>query len=357
MVVRRKLRSVGIWVNRESIAFRNVPGYYFVASSSPLEDIAPRRAARPRTARLRACVAGGDLVSTRRAMRTSSAPPFHRDRERDSLYKPEPGVVEFIDERLFRTTIDLPAHVPTGEYQVEAMLMVGGEVISTRDVGAQHREGGLFGGRFHLRTDRRGPLRRHCYRARAGGRMAGQLRLPQGLRTRRDRCHDRAGAERTGRGARRRAGHFPGLRPRTIGHSEVAARFAALRAKNSGGQVALLHVVQPPEFQHWAAVGELMRARDARGSGKPSSSPSPPRWRRSQASTPSTAVREGGIGDEILGHIGENESINLLVVGAAPPDQGHGSLIFLARRPARRPAQTFRSWSFPATSTISSSRT
>ena len=38
-------------------------------------------------------------------------------------------------------------------------------------------------------------------------------------------------------------------------------------------------------------------------------------------------MREGGIGDEILGHIAENESINLLVVGAAPPDQGRGSLI------------------------------
>ena len=48
------------------------------------------------------------------------------------LYKLEPGVVEFIDERLFRTTIDLPAHVPTGEYLVEGMLLVDGEVLSTR---------------------------------------------------------------------------------------------------------------------------------------------------------------------------------------------------------------------------------
>jgi hypothetical protein len=32
-------------------------------------------------------------------------------------------------------------------------------------------------------------------------------------------------------------------------------------------------------------------------------------------------------GDEILGHIAENDAINLLVVGAAPPDQGRGSLI------------------------------
>ena len=42
-------------------------------------------------------------------------------------------------------------------------------------------------------------------------------------------------------------------------HSAVAARFAAMRAQNSGGGVALLHVTQPPEFQHWATVGERMR--------------------------------------------------------------------------------------------------
>ena len=57
---------------------------------------------------------------------------LHRHRERDSLYRSEPGIVEFIDERLFRTTIELPAHVPTGAYVVEGMLLVDGEVLSTR---------------------------------------------------------------------------------------------------------------------------------------------------------------------------------------------------------------------------------
>ena len=41
VVVRRKRRSAGVWVNQEAIAFRNVPGYYFVAASRPLEEIAP----------------------------------------------------------------------------------------------------------------------------------------------------------------------------------------------------------------------------------------------------------------------------------------------------------------------------
>ena len=131
VVVRRKRQSAGVWINQEAIAFRNVPGYYFVAASRPLEEIAPaefldRRQLGSERLLLEAIWfdTSGDADEFRAAL--------HRHRERDSLYRSEPGTVEFIDERLFRTTIDLPAHVPTGDYVVEATLVVGGEALSTR---------------------------------------------------------------------------------------------------------------------------------------------------------------------------------------------------------------------------------
>ena len=131
VVVRRKRQSAGVWINQEAIAFRNVPGYYFVAASRPLEEIAPaeyldRKQLGSERLLLEAIWfdTSGDADEFRAAL--------HRHRERDSLYKSAPGMVEFIDERLFRTTIDLPAHVPTGDYVVEATLVMGGEVLSTR---------------------------------------------------------------------------------------------------------------------------------------------------------------------------------------------------------------------------------
>ena len=42
---------------------------------------------------------------------------------------------------------------------------------------------------------------------------------------------------------------------------------------------------------------------------------------------PQREVREGRIGDEILGFISAPASVDLLVVGAAPPDQNRGSRI------------------------------
>lgn len=108
--------------------------------------------------------------------------------------------------------------------------------------------------------------------------------------------------------------------------SLVAARFAALRAQNSGGGVALLHVTQPPEFQHWAAVGERMRE-ETLDEAESLLDEMAAEVETILGAKPSRHIREGHIGEEILAHIEEAKTIDLLVVGAAPPDEGHGSLI------------------------------
>jgi nucleotide-binding universal stress UspA family protein len=99
-----------------------------------------------------------------------------------------------------------------------------------------------------------------------------------------------------------------------------------MRAQNSGGRVALLHVTQPPEFQHWAAVGERMRE-ETREDAEAMLNDLAGEVEAMLNVRPALHIREGGIGEEILAHIEESESIDLLVVGAAPPDDGHGSLI------------------------------
>src|SRR5215831_5962104 len=39
MTVRRKSRIAGIWMNSQEVTFANVPSFYFVAASRPLEEI------------------------------------------------------------------------------------------------------------------------------------------------------------------------------------------------------------------------------------------------------------------------------------------------------------------------------
>jgi nucleotide-binding universal stress UspA family protein len=114
--------------------------------------------------------------------------------------------------------------------------------------------------------------------------------------------------------------------------SRVAVRYACRRAKNTGGTVSLLHVIEPPEFQHWAAVGDVMDAerREEAGHLLDDLSLEVNDW---AGMRPSLTVREGEIGEEILAAVREDPHIDVLVVGAAEPGDRRFSLItFLAEK-------------------------
>lgn len=114
--------------------------------------------------------------------------------------------------------------------------------------------------------------------------------------------------------------------------SRVAVRYACWRARNTGGTVSLLHVIEPPEFQHWAAVGDVMDAerREEAGNLLDDLSLEVNDW---AGVRPALLVREGEIGEEILAAVKEDSDIDVLVVGAAEPGDRRFSLItFLAEK-------------------------
>jgi nucleotide-binding universal stress UspA family protein len=109
-------------------------------------------------------------------------------------------------------------------------------------------------------------------------------------------------------------------------HSRVAVHFACLRALNSGGRVALLHVLPPPEFQHWIAVGEIMRE-ETREDAEALLRTMAGEVQERLGFMPEINVREGAIGEEILDQVDEDGNIDILVVGAVPGSEGHGKLV------------------------------
>jgi uncharacterized protein (TIGR02186 family) len=129
MAVRRKSRIAGIWMNSQEITFANVPSFYFVAASRPLEEIvSPGAAALYRLG-----------VSKLQIRAESGTPPEITDsfgaaliatQQRAKLFPTIVGKVHFIGERLFRTTIEFPSNVPTGTYLVAAYLIRDRDVIS-----------------------------------------------------------------------------------------------------------------------------------------------------------------------------------------------------------------------------------
>ena len=107
---------------------------------------------------------------------------------------------------------------------------------------------------------------------------------------------------------------------------KVALRFACGRARNTGGRVALLYVVEPSDFQHWMAVGDLMRE-EARSEGEQLLQKLAAQVQALTDSMPELHVREGARREELLKLIDEDPSISILVLGASVDKRGPGPLI------------------------------
>lgn len=107
---------------------------------------------------------------------------------------------------------------------------------------------------------------------------------------------------------------------------KVALRFACGRAKRTGGRVALLYVIEPTDFQHWMAVGDLMRE-EARSEAEQLLQKLAAQASEWSGSMPVLYLREGSRRDALLELIDEEPSISILVLGASTGPGGPGPLV------------------------------
>jgi uncharacterized protein (TIGR02186 family) len=129
--VRRKSREFGIWINTASMRFDEVPSFYRVASSRPLDQITTqgmRQRLQIGIESVRAVPATAADTAEIAAFRDG----LTRARLRAELWQDQPAPVTFLGSKLFRTRISFPPNVPTGIYNVEVFLVKDG-----REIGAQ----------------------------------------------------------------------------------------------------------------------------------------------------------------------------------------------------------------------------
>ena len=132
-VVRRKDQIAGIWVNADEMTFRNVPTFYFVASSRPIEQIThPDVQARLELGLQHLNVQPVDVEGREISEIAAFEDALIRNKQRMNLYVDEVGAVRFVGEQLFRTDVDFPANVPPGIYQVQVFELVGGQVTDAQ---------------------------------------------------------------------------------------------------------------------------------------------------------------------------------------------------------------------------------
>lgn len=105
-----------------------------------------------------------------------------------------------------------------------------------------------------------------------------------------------------------------------------AMRFAAMRAKKSGGGVEVLSIIPPEEFNHWIGIGDIMRE-EARERIEVHYEVFAKWMRDRQGIEAELVIREGEAVTEIMAQVDEDKDIGLLVLGAGSDKKGPGPLI------------------------------
>jgi uncharacterized protein (TIGR02186 family) len=130
VVVRRKDRVLGMWINMESETFLNVPESYSLATTRAMQDVAS-------DASFKRLSLGAASIYLEPAMRDSDPQrlaeftlALREQKKALGLYTERIGGVQFLSSTLFRATLSLPPNVPVGTHRARAFLFKNGDFMT-----------------------------------------------------------------------------------------------------------------------------------------------------------------------------------------------------------------------------------
>jgi len=142
VLVRRKERRFGIWLNAEEVRVRHAPSYYAIATTRPLDGILSE------TERLRW------QIGLDQAVRRVAAHPTIADtadfseamvrlRLENGLFVDAEGAVSLAEETLFQARFNLPTNIVEGGYSAEYFLVRDREIISSGAIAVTVQKAGI----------------------------------------------------------------------------------------------------------------------------------------------------------------------------------------------------------------------
>jgi uncharacterized protein (TIGR02186 family) len=136
VVVRKKSRFLGIWINRVSETFSGAPSSYSLASTRQMQDITDAK-----TYASLSLGTEGLVLRPKFGQQRPTLEPFSEAlkdvKSRQGLFTERPGGVEFISSNLFRATLALPAEVPVGIHRARAFLFRNGSFLKESSTSLQ----------------------------------------------------------------------------------------------------------------------------------------------------------------------------------------------------------------------------
>ncbi|WP_019218991.1 TIGR02186 family protein [Bartonella florencae] len=129
MVMREKKRNAGVWVNADSLIFKNVPLFYSMVTTRAIDEIA-------RVEEYKRLGLGLSYLFLQTDEQDQKKVQIFRNeliklQTAKDLYHEEVGGVRFGSGALFTAYFRLPANIPVGHYQVRAYLFRNGQFIDS----------------------------------------------------------------------------------------------------------------------------------------------------------------------------------------------------------------------------------
>ena len=153
LMVRRKEKRYGIWINTDAMEIDLAPAFYSVSTSGPFAQVLSE------TEDLRHHVSVPKAIRSVGATEHVSDPEAFtqaviRIRRQNGLYQFNESTVDIAEETLFRTSVTLPSNLTEGTYKTRIFLTRHGEVVSHYETNIDVRKVGLERFLFNLSRER-----------------------------------------------------------------------------------------------------------------------------------------------------------------------------------------------------------
>ena len=154
MTVRQKERFGPLWINRSQQKFVAVPTVLSVATSRRLEDIATPDVRRRLRLGLTAIVEAPEMAFEGTAQEDPFRAALIRLKQREGLWSEETRGVVFVSEGFFRAAVPIAATAPTGNYDVEVLVLSGNSLVGRRNASFEVVKSGFEDRVTHLAQNR-----------------------------------------------------------------------------------------------------------------------------------------------------------------------------------------------------------
>tara|TARA_Y100000996_G_C22437923_1_gene608532 strand:+ start:40 stop:828 length:789 start_codon:yes stop_codon:yes gene_type:complete len=130
IILRKKKPFLGFWLNAYQVEFRDVPGFYYLSSTSKIDNkfldknsigiLKAKRSSEIDWSSL--TINWGEINSE--SDKSEFYEALIRTKTSENLYKETQNEIELIDGNLFKTRIHIPNTVPVGKYDVNVYLII-----------------------------------------------------------------------------------------------------------------------------------------------------------------------------------------------------------------------------------------